>query len=95
MCRWADRLTCSRIEVSERRAGQRTSGQTRCRSHSEDSLPHRLAPFVDATHIVNATGAPSVFQHGWSTRAAEAIRRFRLQEENELESFRQPDVFKL
>jgi hypothetical protein len=45
MCRWADRLTCSLIVMSERRAGQRTKGQTRCRSHREEPLPHGLAPF--------------------------------------------------
>jgi hypothetical protein len=49
--RWADRLTCSRVGMSERRAGQRTNGQTRCRSHREESLPHRLAPFVNDTYI--------------------------------------------
>jgi hypothetical protein len=60
--RWADRLTCSRVGMSERRAGQRTSGQTRCRSHREDSLPHRLAPSVnDNCHSpLTASGA---FRH--------------------------------
>jgi hypothetical protein len=50
MRRWADSLTCGRVEVSERRAGRRTNGQARCRSHHEDPLPH-LAPFVNDTHI--------------------------------------------
>ena len=44
MCRWADRLTCSLVDMSERRAGQHTSGQTRCRSHGEEPLPHRSSP---------------------------------------------------
>ncbi len=48
--RHADRLTCSRVVVGERRAGERTKGQTRCRSHREDSLPHRLAPSVGHLH---------------------------------------------
>jgi hypothetical protein len=54
MRRWADSLICSRIEVSERRAGQRTSGQTRCRSHRKDSLPHRCFSFqpIWATAVV-------------------------------------------
>jgi hypothetical protein len=44
MRRWADRLTCSRVDMSERRAGQHTSGQNRCRSHGEEPLPHRSSP---------------------------------------------------
>jgi hypothetical protein len=47
MRRWADSLTSSQVGVSERRAGQRTKGQARCRSHREDSLPHRRAPSVE------------------------------------------------
>ena len=50
MRRGADSLTCSLVLMSERRAGQRTEGQTRCRSHHKDSLPHRLAPFLNDTY---------------------------------------------
>jgi hypothetical protein len=45
MRRRANRLICSQVGMSERRAGQRTKGHARCRGHREDSLPHRLAPF--------------------------------------------------
>jgi hypothetical protein len=39
--------------VSERRAGQRTSGQTRCRSHRQDPLPHSPPPSVNAPIFVS------------------------------------------
>jgi hypothetical protein len=51
MRRWANRLTGSLVEMSERRAGRHTKGQARCRSHREDSLPHRLAPSAKDTCI--------------------------------------------
>jgi hypothetical protein len=44
MRRYADRLTCSFVDMSERRAGQHTNGQNRCRSHGEEPLPHRSSP---------------------------------------------------
>jgi hypothetical protein len=50
MRRWARSLTCSFVEMSERRAGEGTKGQARCRSQREDPLPHRLAPSVNDIH---------------------------------------------
>jgi hypothetical protein len=60
--RWADRLSCSLVEMSERRAGRHTGGQTHCRSYREESLPHRRAPSVNDTdiHPYTASGA---FRH--------------------------------
>ena len=81
MRRWANSLTCSQVGMSERRAGQRTKGQARCRSHREDSLPHRLAPSVKdpCIRLCTPSGAfrqPSALRtarrpvgcrHGWRT----------------------------
>jgi hypothetical protein len=88
MRRWADRLTCSLVGMSERRAGQRTSRQTRCRSHREDSLPHRLAPSVNDTYIRLYT-ASGAFRHiqgashdrrpvGFSTRLENPVSSVRI-----------------
>jgi hypothetical protein len=81
MRRWANGLTCSQVGMSERRAGQRPKGQARCRSHREDSLPHRLAPSVNDTCIrlctpsgafrqpsaLRTAGRPVGCRHGWRT----------------------------
>ena len=62
MRRWPDSLTCCLVGMSERRAGQRTNGQTRCRSHREEPLPHGLAPFRQR-HCHSPLTASGAFRH--------------------------------
>ena len=70
--RRANRLTCSQVGMSERRAGQRPKGQARSRSHREDSLPHHLPPSVKDTCIRLCTPSGAFRQpsppHGQASR---------------------------
>jgi hypothetical protein len=72
MSRWADRLSRSRIDVSERRAGRHTNGQHRCRSHGEEPLPHRPLPPIEQRYIRFYTASGAFRQ-----ASRPASRRFR------------------